>query len=97
MENFVANEKQSPSLADSEIGKHLDNYAMYGMVNLNYDSYPTDIKHYFDSTYQKKDKINIRNIFNKISIEPQNSYESKMIIELKDKDRNSLEVMLGGE
>ncbi len=93
MKNFVENKPLSPSLKDTDVGKALDNYALYGKANLDYSSYGADVQEYYNDKYLKHDKSKLRHKLKEVRLVPQDSYTNKVIIELKDKDRNSLEVL----
>lgn len=93
VKNFVGGKSQNPSLKDTEVGKALDNYALYGKASLDYNSYGVDVQEYYDNKYSKHDMSKLRHKLKEIRLVPQDSYTNKVIIELKDKDRNSLEVL----
>ena len=93
VKNFVDNKPLNPSLKDTEVGKALDNYALYGKANLDYSSYGADVQEYYDDKYSKHDMSKLRHKLKEVRLVPQDSYTNKIIIELKNKDRNSLEVL----
>ena len=92
--NFVAEKALSKSLKDSDIAKYLENYALFAQLNLDYSEYDSQIQEYYNERYFSYDKAGMKNKLKEIRIEPTDSYHSRIIIEFKDKERNSLEVML---
>ncbi len=93
VKSFVENKAQKPSLNDTEIGKALDNYALYGKANLDYSTYGDDVQEYYNNKFSKHDMSKFRYKLKEVRLVPQDSYTNKIIFELKDKDRNSLEVL----
>ncbi|MCK5846198.1 MAG: DUF4836 family protein [Bacteroidales bacterium] len=91
--NFVAKKELSPSLKDSDIAKHLNNYALFGKINLNFSDYANETQNYYNKQYSKIDKTKMRDKLEEVRLEPIDSYHSKVILEFKDKERNSLEVI----
>ena len=91
--DFAKKKAQSPSLKDSEIAKYLNNYAMIGRVNLDFSSYDNNIQEYYADKFSKNGKSKLFNKLKELRLEPVNSYNTKVIMEFKDKKRNSLEVM----
>jgi hypothetical protein len=92
--DFTNKKKQTPSLSDSNIGKHLDNYSAFARFNMDYTTYPKDVQQYYDSIYSQKDKGGLRKKLSELRFEPIDSYSAKFIMEFKDKEVNSLKQIL---
>ena len=90
---FVNHEAQNPSLKDSQIAKYLNNYALFGMVNMDLSKYDSGVQDYYNKQYSRLDKASLRNKLSEIRYEPSDSYNTKLVLEFKDKQRNSLEVL----
>ncbi len=93
IEGFVAKQKQNPSLKDTEVAKHLNNYSLFAMLNLDYSTYSSDVQDYYNRNYLKHDKAKIYSKLKEIRFQPVDSYHSKVIMELNDNTKNSLEVL----
>lgn len=92
--DFSNKQNQKPSLADSDIGKHLSNYAVYAKINMDYSAYPKSVQEYYDTTYMKEDKLSMRTKLSEIIYNPNGSYSSSLIMKFKDKETNSLKLMM---
>ncbi|RLD46573.1 MAG: hypothetical protein DRI86_02835 [Bacteroidetes bacterium] len=90
--NFTSNKKLKPSLADSDIGKHLKKYPIYARINMDYSSYSPDIRNLLDTTYN--DKFNVKTKLSEMRYEPENSYKAAVTFEFMNKKTNSLKQIL---
>ena len=81
-------------MSDSDIGKRLNNYAVFARFNMDYTTYPNDVQQYYDSIYSQKDKGGLRRKLSELRYEPKDSYSAEFIMEFKDKEVNSLKQIL---
>ncbi len=82
------------SLNDSPIAKKINNYSAYAEFNLEYSSYPQDVQQYFNNKYDKKNNITFKEKISQVRFEPIDSYTAELIIEFKDKTKNSLKQIM---
>jgi hypothetical protein len=87
---FSKDKALNESLSDSKIAKKIDNYSAYAEFNLDYSTYPNDVKQYFDTKYDENNKIPFKKKVSQVRFEPIDSYTAELIVEFKDKTKNSL-------
>jgi len=90
--NFTNHKKLKPSLADSDIGKHLKKYPIYARINMDYSSYSQNIQSFLDTTYN--DEFHMKKKLSEMRYEPESSYKASITFEFSDKKTNSLKQVL---
>ena len=92
----IADGKYSPSLKSSDVADYLSKFPVYAELNTDLDGYPEDIKEYLKKQggNQSEGIFKFLSTYKRIQIIPTDMTSAKMIIELKDNSKNSLEVIL---
>ncbi len=92
----IANGKVDPNMKSSEVAKHLSNFPTYMEINLDIDDYPQDVTDYLKEKGGKQSAgiFNFLSTYKRIQVIPTNATSAKLVLELKDDSKNSLEVIL---
>ena len=88
--NFSKDMSLNNSLSDSKIADKMDNYSAYAEFNLDYETYPTEVQDYFNNKYDSNHKIPFKRKISKVIFEPIDSYSANLLVQFKDKTKNSL-------
>jgi hypothetical protein len=91
---FVSQTGFNPSLKDSEIGQHLQNYGLYAELNMDSTFLSQEVKNYLDTTQTIHKKAMMKKAFSSIKYIPQNAYHAKLTMEFNDKETNALKQIL---
>ncbi len=89
--NFTKRGTLKHSLANSDIGKHLEKYPIYSIINMNY-KYSKDAQFFIDTSYN--DKFNMKNKLSDIKYVPESSYKAAITFDFNDKNTNSLKQII---
>lgn len=94
IENFSKDIALENSLSNSKIADKIDNYSAYAEFNLDYSSYSDEVQEYFNTKYESTHKIPFKNKVSKIRFEPIDSYSAQLLVDFKDKTKNSLQQIM---
>ncbi|RLD68197.1 MAG: hypothetical protein DRI84_00285 [Bacteroidetes bacterium] len=85
-----------PNMSSSEAAKHLSNFATYAEVNMDIDSYPQEVVDYLKSEAgESSDAIlKLLSTYKRLQVVPEDMYHAKIILEMKDDSKNSLEIII---
>jgi hypothetical protein len=88
--------KVDPNMKSSDVADYLSNFPTYMELNLDIDEYPQDVKDYLkeQSGEQSVGLFKFLSTYKRIQIIPINTTSAKLVLELKDDSKNSLEVIL---
>jgi len=93
----IAKGSINPNLASTDVSKYLNKFPSYLEVNMDLDEYPEDVKSYIESRGDKEytsEILKLLKTYKRFQIIPTNVYGAKLVLELKDQTKNSLEVIL---
>lgn len=96
LNKVVADGSVAPNMKSTEVAKHLGNFPTYMELNMDLDEYPEDVKLYIQQEAKEgSDAIfKFLSTYKRLQVIPNDIYSAKIILELKDDSKNSLEVIL---
>jgi hypothetical protein len=85
-----------PNMKSTEVASHLKSFPSYMELNMDIDEYPEDfIKYIKEEGENYSDGIfNILSTYKSLKIIPTDIYSAKIVLELKDDSKNSLDIIL---
>ena len=96
LNDVVTNGSVDPNLKSTDVATYLDKFPTYVEIDMNLDNYQDEIKELLKTQGNdfSTELMNSLNIYKRFQIIPENMTSAKMVLELKDKSRNSLEVII---
>ncbi len=96
LNDVVTNGSVNPNLKSTDVATYLDKFPTYVEIDMNLDNYQDEIKEMLKNQGNdfSTELMNTLNTYKRFQIIPQNMTSAKMVLELKDKSKNSLEVII---
>ena len=92
----IADGSIDPNMASTDVTSHLQNFPSYMELNMDIDEYPEDVIKFIKEEGKDYSEgiFNVLNTYKRLQVVPTDIYSAKIILELKDDSKNSLDVIL---
>jgi len=92
----IADGSIDPNMASTDVASHLQNFPSYMELNMDIDEYPEDVIKFIKEEGKDYSEgiFNVLNTYKRLQVVPTDIYSAKIILELKDDSKNSLDVIL---
>ena len=94
--NIIANGSTDPNLGESDVASYLKKFPTYVELNMDLEKYPEEVRKELElqSDDVTPKLLQLLNTYKRLQIMPTSTTSAKMILELKDDSKNSLEVII---
>ena len=85
-----------PNLKSTEVADYLKKFPTYLELNMDLDQYPEEVREYIKNQDKEKSDIFLKfmSTYKRLQVMPTDIYSAKIVLELNNKDKNSLDVIL---
>ena len=92
----MADGSVSPNLESTEVADYLNKFPTYLELNMDLDQYPKEIKEYIENQGKEESDVFLKfmSTYKRLQVIPTDIYSAKIVLELNNKDKNSLDVIL---
>jgi len=92
----MADGSVSPNLESTEVADYLNKFPTYLELNMDLDQYPKEIKEYIEKQGKEESDVFLKfmSTYKRLQVIPTDIYSAKIVLELNNKDKNSLDVIL---
>jgi len=96
LNDVVTNGSVDPNLKSTDVATYLNKFPTYLEIDMNLDNYQDFIKELLKTEGKdfSAELMNTLNTYKRLQIIPENMTSAKMVLELKDQSKNSLEVII---
>ena len=94
--DLIKNGSVDPNMESTDIAKHLGDFPAYMEIDMNLDNYQTELQDLLKQQGNKysPELYDILNTYQRLQVLPTSNTSAKMVLQLKDDSKNSLEVII---
>jgi len=92
----IADGSVDPNLAESDVASYLNKFPTYVELNMDIDKYPEEVRKELElqGDVISPKLMQLLNTYKRLQIMPTSNTSAKMVLELKDDSKNSLEIII---
>jgi len=96
MKTVLADGSIDPNMKSTDVASYLAKYPAYLEINMNLNDYPDDVKAYVEKQGKEdsEELFKLLSTYKRLQIIPTDIYSAKIILQLNDDSKNSLDVIL---